>query len=151
MCDAKAYLRKIELLDAHINNKLSDLHQLRTMVTKITATISPVAVSGSGSQDKLGDAVAKIVDLQTDINKQIDEYVDLKREISAVLEKMDDPDQVKVLHKRYFEYKPWERIACEMKYSFRNVCYIHGKALQAVETILEGKDKGGEGAVLKEI
>lgn len=147
MCDAKAYLRKIELLDAHINNKLNDLATLRTMVTKITATISPVAVSGSGSQDKLGDAVAKIVDLQTDINDQIDKYVELKREISAILEKMDDPDQVKVLHKRYFEYKPWERIACEMNYSFRNVCYIHGKALQSVEAILEDrKDKGGEGA-----
>ena len=108
------------------------------MVTKITATISPVAVSGTGSQDKLGDAVAKIVDLQEEINQKIDRYVDLKREISAVLEKLDDPDQVKVLHKRYFEYKQWERIACEMNYSFRNVCYIHGKALQAVEAILEG-------------
>ena len=144
MCDAKAYLRKIELLDAHINNKLSDLHQQRTLVTKITATISPVAVSGSGGQDKLGDAVAKIVDLQEEINQKIDQYVDLKREISAVLEQLDDPDQVKVLHKRYFEHEPWERIACEMKYSFRNVCYIHGKALQAVEAILErrGEEDG---------
>jgi len=145
MCDAKAYLRKIELLDAHINNKLNDLHTLRTLVTKITATISPVAVSGTGNQDKLGDAVAKIVDLQEEINQKIDRYVDLKREISAVLEQVQDPDQVKVLHKRYFEYKPWERIACEMNYSFRNVCYIHGKALQAVEAIMEGGADDVEG------
>lgn len=142
MCDAKAYLRKIELLDAHINNKLNDLHALKNMVTKITATISPVAVTGSGNQDKLGDAVAKIVDLQDEINRKIDKLVDMKREISAVLEQVQDPDQVKVLHKRYFEYKPWERIACEMNMTFRNVCYIHGKALQAVEAVLEGS--GGE-------
>jgi DNA-directed RNA polymerase specialized sigma subunit len=45
---------------------------------------------------------------------------------------------VKVLHKRYFEYKPWEQIACEMGYSYRNVCYIHGKALQAFEALMEG-------------
>ena len=145
MCDAKAYLRKIELLDTHINNKLNDLHTLRTMVTKITATISPVAVSGSGSHDKLGDAIAKIVDLQEEINQKIDRYVDMKREISAVLEQMQDPDQVKVLHKRYFEYKPLERIACEMGYTFRNVCYIHGKALLAVETLLKGCEDDGEG------
>ena len=142
MFDAKGYLRKIELLDAHINNKLNDLYTLKTMVTKITATISPVAVSGSGSQDKRGDSVAKIVDLQEEINRKIDKYVDLKREVSAVLEQLDDPDQVKVLHKRYFEYKPLERIACEMKYSFRNVCYIHGKALQAVEAIMDGRGSG---------
>lgn len=145
MIDAKAYLKKIELLDAHINNKLNDLHSLKTMVTKITATISPVAVSGTGNQDKLGDAVARIVDLQEEINQKIDRFVDMKREISMVLEKVQDPDQVKVLHKRYFEYKPWERIACEMNYTFRNVCYIHGKALQAVQEILEGGADNGEG------
>jgi DNA-directed RNA polymerase specialized sigma subunit len=95
-------------------------------------------VSGSGNQDKLGDSVAKIVDLQDEINQKIDKYVDLKREISALLEQIPDPDQVKVLHKRYFEYKPWEQIACEMNYSYRNVCYIHGKALQAFEALMEG-------------
>ena len=144
MCDAKAYLRKIELMDAHINNKLNDLFALRTMVTKITATISPVVASGTGSQDKLGDAIAKIVDLQNEINQAIDKYVDAKREVSAVLEKLQDPDHVKVLHKRYIEYKPWEQIACEMNFTYRNVCYIHGKALQAVEALLEGRKEQGD-------
>ena len=144
MCDAKAYLRKIELADVHINNKLNDLQKLRTMVTKITSTISPVPASGSGVQDKLGDAVAKIVDLQDEINRKIDSYVDLKREISAVLEQIQDADQAKVLHKRYFEYKPWEMIACEMNCTFRNVCYIHGKALQAVEGVMKGFEGNGK-------
>ena len=138
MCDAKAYLRKIELLDAHINNRISDLHELKSLVTKITATISQVCVSGSGNQDRLGDSVAKIIDLQNEINRKIDQYVDLKRSISGLLEQIQDPDQVKILHKRYFEYKTWEQIACETKYSYRNVCYIHGKALQAVEALMEG-------------
>ena len=145
VCDAKAYLKKIELLDAYINNRLNDLHTLRSLVTKITATISPVPASGSGVQDKLGDAIAKIIDLQDEINRKIDNYVDLKREISAKLEQIDVADYVKVLHKRYFEYKPWEQIACEMNFSYRNVCYIHGKALQAVEGLLEGCDVDGEG------
>ena len=140
MCDAKAFLMKIELLDAHINNRINDLHELRSLVTKITSTINQVCVSGSGNQDKLGDSVAKIVDLQDEINQKIDKFVDSKREVSAVLEKLQEPDHVKVLHKRYIEYKPWEQIACEMKYSYRNVCYIHGKALQAVEALL--KDSG---------
>lgn len=137
MCDAKAYLRKIELFDANLNNRISDLQELKSLVTKITATISPVCVSGFGNQDRLGDTVAKIIDLQDEINRKIDKYIDLKREISTLLELITDPDQVKVLHKRYFEYKPWEQIACEMNYSYRNVCYIHGKALQAFEAVLE--------------
>ena len=138
MCDAKDYLRKIELLDAHINNRISDLQTLKSLVTKITATISEVCVSGSGGQDRLGESVAKIIDLQDEINQKIDKYVDLKRDVSSMLEQIQDPDQVKVLHKRYFEYKPWEQIACEMNYSYRNTCYIHGKALQAFEAVMKG-------------
>ena len=138
MRDAKAYLRKIELLDAHIHNKISDLEALKSLVTKVTATISPVCVSGSGNQDKMGDAVAKIIELQDEINRKIDQFVNLKREVSDLLERIEDPDQVKVLHKRYFEYKPWEQIACETGYSYRNVCYIHGKALQAASAVMEG-------------
>ena len=140
MCDAKAYLRKIELLDANINNRICDLQSLKSLVTKITATISPVCVSGTGNHDRLGDSVAKIIELQDEINRKIDKFVNLKREVSDLLEQIEDPDQVKVLHKRYFEYKPWEQIACEMNYSFRNVCYIHGKALQALEAVMEGGD-----------
>lgn len=140
MCDAKAYLSKIRLLDANINSKLNDLHALRTMVTNITSTISPVCVSGSGNQDKLGNAVAKIVDLQNEINQKVDKYVDLKRDAIEVLEKVKDSEQMKVLHKRYFEYKSWERIACEMGYSYRNVLYIHGDALKTVNAILKERE-----------
>ena len=145
MSDAKAYLRKIELLDANINNRIDDLHALKSLVTKITATISPVCVSGSGNQDKLGDSVAKIIELQDEINRKIDRFVDLKREISDLLEQIEDPDQVKVLHKRYFEYKTWEQIALEVGYKYRNVCYIHGKALQAVAALMEGGKNNGKG------
>ena len=147
MCDAKAYLKKLELADVHINNKLNDLQNLRTMVTKITSTISPVSVSGSGSQDKIGDTVAKIVDLQNEINDKIDRYVDLKREVSALIDQIQEPDQVKVLYKRYIEYKPLELIAIEMSCTYRNICYIHGKALQAVEALLKGCEVNGKQSV----
>jgi DNA-directed RNA polymerase specialized sigma subunit len=148
VCDAKAYLRKIELLDAHINNRISDKQALESLATKITATISPVSVSGSGNQDKIGDAVAKIIDLQEEINRKIDKFVNLKRDISELIEQIEDPDQVKILHMRYFEYKPWEQIAIEMKYSYRNVCYIHGKALQAVQAVMEGGKNNADNAEL---
>lgn len=143
--EAKAYLRRIELLDAHLSNKLSDLQQLKSMVTKITATLSPIAVAGSGSKDQLGDAIAKIVDLEKEINRKVSRYVGMKREIGTVLEQVKDPDQVKVLYKRYFEYKTMEQIACEMNQTWRNVCRIHGKGLEEVQAILEGGAKRGKG------
>jgi DNA-directed RNA polymerase specialized sigma subunit len=137
MLDAKEYLKQIRLFDANINNKLEEMQNLKEMAVKITANIKPVVVTGSHSQDKLGDAVAKIVDLQAEINRAVDSYVDKKKEISAVIEKIQNPDQLAVIHKRYFEFKTWEQIACEMNYTYRNICYIHGRALQAIEKILK--------------
>lgn len=138
MIDSKKYLQQIQLYDSHITIKLAELAHLKGMVTKITPTLKDDVVSGGGNQDKLADAVAKIVDLEAEINRDIDRYVDAKRKVSSTIEKLDDPDQLKVLHMRYVQYKAWEQIACDMHMTYRNVCYIHGKGLQSVNQILKG-------------
>lgn len=134
---AKKYLQKIKLYDSRINTKLEELQHLKEMVLKVTPTLKGDVVSSSGSQDKLGDAVAKIVDLEDEINKEIDRYVDAKEEVGSILDNLDDPDQLQVLHKRYVQYKTWEQIACEMNLSYRWVCVIHGKALQHLDNFLK--------------
>ena len=58
---AKEYLQQVKLCDAHIGNKLEELSRLKDMVYHITSTLRGDVVSGGGSKDKLGDAVAKIV------------------------------------------------------------------------------------------
>lgn len=138
MTDVKRYLQQIKLYDSHINTKLDELQHLKEMVTRITPTLKDDVVSGGGSQDKLADAVVKIVDLEAEIDQEIDRYVNAKQEISSVLDGIVDPDQLQVLHKRYVQYKTFEQIACDMNMTYRNVCYIHGKALLAVNEIIKG-------------
>lgn len=138
MTDVKRYLQQIKLYDSHINTKLDELQHLKEMVTRITPTLKDDVVSGGGSQDKLADAVVKIVDLEAGIDREIDRYVNAKQEISSVLDGIVDPDQLQVLHKRYVQYKTFEQIACDMNMTYRNVCYIHGKALLAVNEIIKG-------------
>lgn len=133
---AKELLQQVKLCDTHINNNLEELSRLKDMVTHITATWKGDVVSGGGNQDKLGDAIAKIIDLEAEIKQAVDEYVDKKKQVGAIIEKIQDPDQLQVLHKRYFEYMAWEEIACDMHMTYRNVCYIHGRALQAVSELL---------------
>lgn len=138
MMEPKKYLQQIRLYDSRINTKLEELHHLKEMVLRITPTLKDDVVSGGGgSQDKLADAVTKIVDLEEEVNRDIDRYVSAKQEISNTLEKISDPDQLQVLHMRYVQYKAWEQIACDMHMTYRNVCYIHGKGLQAVNEIMK--------------
>lgn len=137
MTDVKRYLQQIRLYDSHINTKLEELQHLKEMVTKITPTLKDDVVSGGGNQDKLSDAVVRIVDLEAEIDEDIDRYVNAKQEISGVLDGISDPDQLQVLYKRYVQYKTFEQIACDMNMTYRNVCYIHGKGLLAVREIME--------------
>ena len=137
--DAKSYLRQIKLYDTRINMKIDELAALKASLLKITPTLKDDVVSSGGSQDKLGDAVAKMVDLRNEINADIDKFVDAKRSVGATIDKVSDPDQLQVLHRRYVLYESFEQIACEMCMTYRNVCYIHGKALQTVSDILKGE------------
>lgn len=139
MIDAKRYLQQIQLCDSRINTRLEELHRLKEMVVRITSTPKDNIASGGGSQDKLANAVAKIVDLEAEIDREIDYFVNARRKVVALIDKLSDPDQIQVLHKRYVQYKTLERIACDMGMSYRNVCYIHGKGLQAVNEIMKGK------------
>lgn len=141
MTDAKRYLQQIRLYNSHIDTKIEECHRLKAMVTKITPTLKQDVVSGGDSQDKLSEAVAKIVDLETEIDREIDSYVDAMRNVSATIDKLSDPDQLQVLHKRYVQFKTWEQIACDMNMTYRNVCYIHGKALLAVNEIVMEDNK----------
>lgn len=135
--EAKEYLQQVKLCDVHINNRLEELAKLKILATKITSTLSCEPGVGYGNQDKLGDAVSKIVDMERDIDEAVDSFVDKKNEVRKLLEKVKNPDQLDVLCKVYFQYKTLEQAACEMGYSYRNVCYIHGKALQEVERLLK--------------
>lgn len=141
MTDAKRYLQQIKLYDSHINTKIEEVHHLKAIATKITPTLKQDVVSGGGSQDKLSEAVAKIVDLEAEIDREIDRYVNAMRNISATIDTLSDPDQLQVLHKRYVQFKTWEQIACDMNMTYRNVCYIHGKALLAVNEIMKEENK----------
>lgn len=140
MSDVKEFLQQVKLCDVNINNLLEEQAHLKDLTIRITATLKQDVVSGGGSHDKIGDAVAKIVDLEKEIDQAVDKFVDKKREVSKVVEQVTNPDYLAVLYKRYFfPYESLEQIACDMGYTYRNVCYLHGKALQAVSDLIAEK------------
>lgn len=136
MIDAQSYLMQVELCNTHINNLLDELQRLKALTLRITTALKQDVVSHSGNQDKMAEAVAKIVDLESEINDSVDAYIDKRREVSNTIAKINKADQICVLHKLYFENKSWVEIAAEMHMSERNAQYIHGRALQSVRRIL---------------
>lgn len=136
---AQEFLRQVRLYDIHINSLLEEKAQMEALALKVTSSWSSEHVSGSGNQDKLGDTVSKIVDLERKIDQAVDKFVGKKAEVKAILEQIQNPDHLELLLKVYIHYETLEKVACEMNMTYRNACYIHGRALQTVEALLAGK------------
>ncbi|WP_407399601.1 DUF1492 domain-containing protein [Treponema sp.] len=135
--NAKELMKQIRSLDTSIDIKATEIDHLKAMLLKITPTLKDDPSFSGGFQDKLGEIMPKIVDLNNEINAEIDALVDKRDLILALLDQVEDPDQRNVLYKRYFEYKTWEQIAVEMNYTCRWIYKIHGNALQSINKILK--------------
>lgn len=133
---AKVYLSEIRKLDRKINNKQIELDALEALVTSITPTIKKINVQTNSSQDRLGDSMAKIIDLQCEINKEIDKYVDLKLEAIQLINKLEDDICINILIQRYINYKQWDEIAQSLSYTRQGIIKKHGKALLDFEKVI---------------
>lgn len=131
--DTKTYLQQIERLDRKIQNKFSEIAQLKTMATSITVAQKDVNVQTTSDKDRMGSAVAKIVDLEKEANEMICEFIEKRDVIIQQIEKIQDTNMYDILINRYVLKKDLVRISVEMGYSFKQVCRIHGNALKEFE------------------
>lgn len=135
---AKEYLGQAYRLDQRINSKLEQVLSLRDLTTKATATMSDMPGGGSRNMYKMQDIIGKIIDLENEINADIDQLVDLKREMVAVIKSVKNPEYQTLLELRYLCFKPWEQIAVEMGYSIHHLYRLHNSALAICDEIRNG-------------
>lgn len=142
---AKAYLQRLAQCDARINAMQDKIDDLYDQATRITPTLKQDVVSGGGNHDKVGDAVAKIADLRSAINQQIDYYVDLQEEANALLNKLQDNVHYTILYRRYMLGDSFAVIAAEIDKGERQTYSLHGDALVAFCDLLMDKSLSESG------
>lgn len=137
VADAKEILRKIKTYDVRITNKTEDINRITDMITKITVAWRDDIVSGGNNEhDKIGEAVAKLIDIKESMISDIDSYVKARELIMEALNSIKNPYHFDVLYKRYVLYKKWETISEEMNYKdVRGVYKLHGKALRTFSKV----------------
>ena len=136
---AEKFLQQIERADRVIDNKLSEIYRLRCLATSITVPTDREAIQTSGVSDKVGNTVAKIIDLENEIDDLIDEYIDVRQRCIKVVEALSDPLQYTVIHKHYVQYKSFVEIAEEENYTYQWILRVHNKALKEISEILKKK------------
>ncbi len=128
----KEFLNQAYRIDQRINSKLEQIISLHTLATKATSALSDMPINKSESQSKMADIIAKIVDLETEINKDIDKLVDTKKQIMSVIRKVKNPEYQTLLELRYLCFNTWEKIAVDMHYGIDNIFKLHQKALRSI-------------------
>lgn len=131
----KQYLSQIGRYERMIDDKLTELYRLRQIASSISISVSDDKIMSSGSQDKMGDAVAKIVDLEKSVEDTITKYTETRQKIIMQIDNMPDINAYSVLFNRYVANKSFEKIADSIGYSVRQTIRIHGIALQEFEKI----------------
>lgn len=147
---AKEFLKQVLKLDRMIENKLIEREQWKSIAMGTTSGGADVIVNGvahkmdrvqsSGNPQKMADAVARYVDLEAVIDAVIDELVDTKKDVIAVIEKLP-PTEYDILHKIYIQHIALDEVAdvCNKSYSWAKT--IHGIALKNVQRILDERNR----------
>lgn len=133
--DTKKYLSQIERLDKMIQNKLSEIYQLKTMACSVTVSNEKERVQTSSDKDRLGSTVAKIVDLEKETDRLVDSFIDKRNHIIGQIDGLDNVDYYNVLSMRYVGRDTYEEIANKTNWSIRKVFSMHGEALKEFERL----------------
>lgn len=127
--DTINYLKQAKRLDDIINLKIEQLSDLKLQSTAISSLHDTEKVKTSLNPNKLSGLVAKMVDLENEINAEIDKLYSLKNDIMHSINLIDNKDYQVLLNLRYLNFLTWEEIAAKMGYSVRWIYKIHKKAI----------------------
>jgi hypothetical protein len=137
--DAKSYLKQVEKLDALIQNKLIEREQWMDVALSITAGVGGDRVQSSGVKSKMAEAVERCVDMEAEINGLVDRLIDVKKEVVATIEQVENPTEYNLLHMRYIQKMDLQEIADRYGKEYTWATTTHGRALKSVQEILDEK------------
>lgn len=131
----KEYLNQISRLNRMINNKLVEIQQLRDLACSISAINLEDRVQSSPNFDKIGSKMAKIDELERELEESIDSYADIKNQIIEQILMMKSEKHKEILLDKYINFKSISEIAADFNMTERGCKKAHKKAIEEFEEI----------------
>ena len=125
------YLSRYRRLNERIDRLLEEQSRWREMALKITPTLSQTP-GGGESGSPIERPMDKVLEIDVEINREIDELQIIRQEIRAALNQLEDENLKLLMEYRYIDGLTWEQIAVKMNYCWRQVCRKHGQALTQI-------------------
>lgn len=134
--DVKEWFRQMPQIEARIRARNSQIRKYRDMATRATSSTEAARVSGSSSRSRVEEAVVRICDLEMDAKEDMEQLRKYRRDVMAVIGRIQDARYRDVLEMHYVTGWSLQRIADEMHYQVRWVQILHGQALNEARAVL---------------
>lgn len=137
--DAKTYLSQYISAGGEIEALIEETQRLRSLAEKTTMSFAgDGGAHGSRKADKIPEAVEKIIEIEAEIGKRVEELAMVRIDIYNTICKVTDWKLRVLLIKRYIGNESFEKIAYEMGYNHHYLTHtVHVNALEEVEKIMK--------------
>ncbi|MEG6521168.1 sigma factor-like helix-turn-helix DNA-binding protein [Desulfotomaculum sp. 1211_IL3151] len=128
----KQELQEYYWVRRNIQRLKDKLLELETEATKQTTILNHAPKGGGYNKDKIAGLVAKIMEVQDEINGQLQGSYALLAKIEKAIRVLPQREGY-LIRARYLDLKTWEQIAADMHYSWRWIHRIHSEALKLLD------------------
>lgn len=139
----KEYLSQLNLLETIINQKQSQLDELKQLAITLKSTdySKEIVDSSKDNNAKFVYDVEKIALLEHEIKNLLDNYFEIKFTIINQIHSLDNVNYVKILFQRYIENKSFIDISIELNYDYDYIRKLHKQGLSNFENITQHNTK----------
>lgn len=142
----KEYLQQIHKQDVKIGQRITQLKKMEARLAQMEDyayttgsfdyskdRVQSSPTGGNARIEEKVDYEKQIEELMETIGRMIHDAELLKNKIITEIQSLDNATYVDILYRRYFDCDSFERIACDMNYTYQYILNLHGEALKAFE------------------
>ncbi|RHV78168.1 hypothetical protein DXB01_10010 [Clostridium sp. OF10-22XD] len=118
---AKEYLKQVETLDAKIQQKKIELDSLKGNAIGLGAFDYSKEKVQTSASESISGKIAKYVDFERELQEDIVRFAELKHRVINQIHSLNNPIYMKILFKKYIEYKGLKEISEELGYSYDHI------------------------------
>ena len=128
-------LKQYKYTQEWIKGRLEYLEEYRTIIEKITSTLSDMPKGSPVVQDKFAEKIAILIDSINELMDKINKQQGKQKKILEQIDKVEEPYRC-ILDKVYIQGKTLVTVASELHYSYVDICRKHGIALQKFDELM---------------
>jgi DNA-directed RNA polymerase specialized sigma24 family protein len=134
--NAEIYLLQIIASEQKIEDKMDEIKRLEALADNISPHLSEVKVKSTPNPHRAQEVWARIADMQNELLSDIDDLIDLKKEVKKTLEKLP-PSEYDVLYRFYVIRQSIQLIATKTHYSRQTIYRIKQRGVEMIQKILD--------------